>query len=88
MTSKTASLFGNPLSMTKLEFELLSLFLSNQGKTFSRNELIEKCWPNDVYVLDRTVDVNITRLRKKIEPYGKQIKTRIGYGYCFEHEQS
>lgn len=82
--SKTATLAGNDLALTKLEFELLSLLLQHPGKVFGRNDLLERCWPRDVFVLDRTVDVNITRLRKKIGPYGKQIKTRIGYGYCFE----
>ena len=74
------------LALTKLEFELLSFFLRNPDKVFSREELLEQCWPQDVYVLNRTVDVNITRLRKKIGRYGKQIKTRIGYGYCFEEK--
>jgi DNA-binding response OmpR family regulator len=72
------------LSLTKLEYELLSLLLQHSGKVFSREDLLRHCWPQDVLVLDRTVDVNITRLRKKIGRYGKQIKTRVGYGYCFE----
>lgn len=84
LDSKTATLDGEDLSLTKLEFELLSLFLQHPGKVFGRNDLLERCWPKDVYVLDRTVDVNITRLRKKIGRFGKQIKTRVGYGYCFE----
>lgn len=84
LNAKTASLDGKELAITKLEFELLSFFLHNPDKVFSREELLTQCWPQDVYVLDRTVDVNITRLRKKIGRYGKQIKTRIGYGYCFE----
>jgi len=83
LDAKTATLDGKLLTLTKLEFELLSLFLNNQGKVFSREELLDRCWPDDVYVLDRTVDVNITRLRKKIGTYGKHIKTRIGYGYFF-----
>lgn len=83
LDSKTAMLDGEELSLTKLEFELLTLFLQNPGKVFARNDLLDKCWPHDVYVLDRTVDVNITRLRKKIGRYGKCIKTRVGYGYCF-----
>lgn len=82
--AKTAIMDCVEIPLTKLEFELLQLFLMNPGKVFTRNYLLEHCWPNDVYVLDRTVDVNITRLRKKIGRYGKQIKTRIGYGYCFE----
>ncbi len=84
LDAKTATLDGKELSLTKLEFELLALFLQNPGKVFGRNNLLKRCWPQDVYVLDRTVDVNITRLRKKIGIYGKQIKTRVGYGYCFE----
>lgn len=83
--AKTAILDGRVLSLSKLEFEILSLFLQNPNRMFTREELLDKCWPHDVFVLDRTVDVNITRLRKKIGSYGKQIKTRIGYGYCFEH---
>lgn len=82
--SKTVTLDGQNLTLTKLEYELLSLLLQNPGKVFSREDILAHCWPQDVYVLDRTVDVNITRLRKKIGRYGKQIKTRIGYGYCFE----
>lgn len=84
LEAKVATLDGEPLQLTKLELELLILFLRNPGKVFSRVELLERCWPSDTYVLDRTVDVNITRLRKKIGPYGQQIKTRFGYGYCFE----
>lgn len=82
--AKTATLDGQNLSLTKLEYELLSLLLQHPGKVFSREDLLKYCWPQDVLVLDRTVDVNITRLRKKIGRYGKQIKTRVGYGYCFE----
>ena len=82
--AKTATLDGQNLSLTKLEYELLSLLLQYPGKVFSREDLLKYCWPQDVLVLDRTVDVNITRLRKKIGRYGKHIKTRVGYGYCFE----
>lgn len=84
LDSKSATLDGEPLTLTKLEYELLLLFLENPNKVFGRNDLLERCWPQDAYVLDRTVDVNITRLRKKMGVYGKQIKTRVGYGYCFE----
>ncbi|MBQ0045975.1 MAG: response regulator transcription factor [Prevotellaceae bacterium] len=84
LSAKTATLDNNDLQLTKLEFELLSLLLQHPNKVFSREDLLARCWPQEVYVLDRTVDVNITRLRKKIGAYGKQIKTRIGYGYCFE----
>ena len=84
LNAKSATLDGVHLSLTKLEFEILSLLLQHPGKVFSREDLLKYCWPQDVLVLDRTVDVNITRLRKKIGRYGQQIKTRVGYGYCFE----
>ena len=84
LNAKTVTCDGNELEFTKLEFELLSFFLQHPNKVFSREDLLKYCWPQDVLVLDRTVDVNITRLRKKIDHYGKQIKTRVGYGYYFE----
>jgi len=84
LNAKTITLDGEELICTKLEFELLSFFLQHPGKVFSREDLLKYCWPQNVLVLDRTVDVNITRLRKKIGRYGKQIKTRVGYGYYFE----
>ena len=84
LNAKRATLDGEHLSLTKLEYEILSLLLQHPGKVFSREDLLKYCWPQDVLVLDRTVDVNITRLRKKIGRYGQQIKTRVGYGYCFE----
>lgn len=84
LDAKITWLKGEELLLTKLEFELLSLLVQNPGKVFSRDELLHSCWPQDVYVTSRTVDVNITRLRKKLGSYGNQIKTRIGYGYCFD----
>ena len=84
LNAKTVTLDGEELICTKLEFELLSFFLQHPCRVYSREDLLNYCWPQDVVVLDRTVDVNITRLRKKIGRYGKQIKTRVGYGYYFE----
>lgn len=77
---------GTEISLTKKEFEILQLFLQNKGRVFSREDILAKVWQEEVYVLDRTIDVNITRLRKKIGEYGKRIITRLGYGYCFECE--
>ena len=77
---------GEEISLTKKEFEILLLLLQNQGRVFSREDILSKVWHDEVYVLDRTIDVNITRLRKKIGEYGKYIVTRLGYGYCFECE--
>ena len=75
---------GQDVSLTKKEFEILKLLLENRGNVFSREEILSRIWKDEVYVLDRTIDVNMTRLRKKIGPYGKNIVTRLGFGYCFE----
>ena len=84
ITKKKATINGGEISLTKKEFEILSLFLRYKGRVFSREDILNKIWSNETYVLDRTIDVNITRLRKKIGEYGKHIVTRLGYGYCFE----
>lgn len=84
LDKKTVSIEGEDVPFTKTEFELLNLLLSEHGRVFSRQELIERIWPKDVLVLDRTVDVNITRLRKKIGPFAKCIVTRLGFGYYFD----
>ena len=81
---KTVSIDGEEVAFTKTEYELLRLLLEERGRVFSRQELIERVWPKDVLVLDRTVDVNITRLRKKIGRFAKCIVTRLGFGYYFD----
>lgn len=67
MTKKKVSIDGIEVSLTKKEFEILLLLLQNQGRVFSREDILAKVWQEEVYVLDRTIDVNITRLRKKSE---------------------
>ena len=84
LNNKTVSIDGKTVPFTKTEFELLHTLLDEKGRVFSRQELIDRIWPSDVYVLDRTVDVNITRLRKKIGAYSKCIVTRLGFGYFFD----
>ena len=86
ITKKKVSIDGEEVPLTKKEFEILFLLLQNKGRVFSREDILSRIWSDEVYVLDRTIDVNITRLRKKIGPYGKRIVTRLGYGYCFETE--
>lgn len=81
---KTVSIDGEDIPFTKTEFEILRLLLDGRGRVFSRQELIDRIWPRDVLVLDRTVDVNITRLRKKIGRFSKCIVTRLGFGYYFD----
>ena len=83
---KKVTIDDEEVSLTKKEFEILLLLLQNQGRVFSREDILAKVWHEEVYVLDRTIDVNITRLRKKIGNYGKYIVPRLGYGYCFECE--
>ena len=83
---KKVSIDGEEAPLTKKEFEILLLLLQNKGRVFSREDILSRIWSDEVYVLDRTIDVNITRLRKKIGIYGKCIVTRLGYGYCFEAE--
>ena len=86
ISQKKVSIDGEEIPLTKKEFEILLLLLQNAGRVFSREDILSKVWNDEVYVLDRTIDVNITRLRKKIGEYGKNIVTRLGYGYCFECE--
>lgn len=75
---------GADVPLPRKELELLKLLISNPGKVFSREEILERVWSNEVLVLDRTVDVNITRLRRKLGDYGRHIITRSGYGYGFQ----
>lgn len=86
ISQKKVSINDTEISLTKKEFEILLLLLQNKGRVFSREDILARVWQEEVYVLDRTIDVNITRLRKKIGVYGKRIVTRLGYGYCFECE--
>ena len=87
MNGKKALVDGNDAELTKTEFEVLRILVSDIGHVFTRDEILGKVWPDDVVVLGRTVDVNITRLRKKLGKYGNNISTRHGYGYCFEDKQ-
>ena len=84
LDKKTVSIDDEEIPFSKTEFEILALLLREKGRVFSRQELINRIWPRDVMVLDRTVDVNITRVRKKIKDYARHIITRLGYGYFFE----
>ena len=84
LDKKTVAIDGNEIPFTKTEFEILHLLIEERGRGVSRQELIDRIWPRDVLVLDRTVDVNITRLRKKIGPFAKCIVTRLGFGYYFD----
>ncbi len=71
------------VKMTKKEFEILVFLILHRGRICSREEILSKVWKGEVVVLDRTIDVNIRRLRSKIGTYGENIVTRCGYGYGF-----
>lgn len=81
---KKVSIDNKDVNLTKKEFEILQLLLKHQGRVFSREDILNHVWSDETDVSDRAIDVNITRLRKKIGQYGKCIVTRLGYGYCFE----
>ena len=82
-SKKSCTVDGEEVKMPRKEFELLYKLLSKPGKIFSREELLRDIWTDEVVVVDRVIDVNITRIRQKIGRYGKQIVTRSGYGYGF-----
>ena len=75
---------GDEVQLTRKEFDILTLLLSNRGTILSREQIMRQVWSDEVIVLDRTIDVNITRMRKKLRQYGNHIITRTGYGYGFE----
>lgn len=81
---KTVRVEGQEVDFTKTEFGILCTLLEQPGRVFSRHDLIRQIWPMDVIVSDRTVDVNITRLRKKLGPYSDNLVTRLGFGYYFD----
>lgn len=81
---KTVSVDGNDVAFTKTEFGILCELLAHPGHVFSRHDIIRHIWPADVLVTDRTVDVNITRVRKKLGPYAEYLTTRMGFGYYFD----
>jgi DNA-binding response OmpR family regulator len=72
------------IDLTKKEYEILRLLLENQTKVFSRDDILLRVWGDDVIVTERTVDVNITRLRTKLGEYGQCLRNKTGYGYYFE----
>ena len=80
---KTVTVDGEPVAFSKKEFEILNLLASNAGKIFSREDLINELWKDAPYVLDRTVDVHIARIRSKLGDCKVYLTNRSGYGYTF-----
>lgn len=82
--NKSCKIDGKEVTLTRKEFDILVLLLTNRGTILSRDQIMKRVWSDEVVVLDRTIDVNITRMRKKLGKYGSHIITRTGYGYGFE----
>lgn len=80
---KRCTVDGEEVKLARKEFELLAYLISHRGKICSREQILSRVWSDEVVVLDRTIDVNITRLRSKIGNYGSYIITRSGFGYGF-----
>lgn len=82
--SKLCMVDGEEVKLPRKEFEILCLLMANPGRVFSREEFLRRIWPEDIVVVERVVDVNITRLRSKLGRYGRLIVTRSGYGYGWQ----
>ena len=80
---KRCTIDGEEVKLARKEFELLVYLVSHRGKILSREQILSHVWSDEVVVLDRTIDVNITRVRSKIGAYGSYIVTRSGFGYGF-----
>lgn len=84
--ARRAYVTGVDISLTKKEFEVLFMLMKRPGRVYSREEILANVWPDDVNVLERSIDVNMARLRKKLGEYANNIVSRSGYGYCFVNE--
>lgn len=78
---KTASANGQALDLSRKEYEILELLVSNKGQCFSRADIISRLWKDAPYVLERTVDVHIARLRSKLGDERNIIQNKSGFGY-------
>ncbi len=84
LETKRLILGDKKIDLTRKEYEIISLLAKTPGRIFSREEILRRIWESDVIVTDRTVDVNMTRLRRKMEEYGSYIRNKPGFGYYFE----
>jgi two-component system, OmpR family, alkaline phosphatase synthesis response regulator PhoP len=84
MERKKLFIEGAKVELTQHEFHILQFLMQNHGKVFSRSQILDFAWDDNISVNDRTVDVHITRLRKKLGEHGRYIISRPGHGYCFE----
>lgn len=81
---RSVSIDNDPVALTPTEYELLKMLLGHRGQVFSRQQLLNSVWPQNVIVTARTVDVNIARLRKKLGRYAACLVSRTGFGYTFK----
>lgn len=88
LETKQVFVNGEPIDLTKKELEILILLARDPSKVFSREEILDRVWRDDVFVLERTIDVHITRIRKKLRGSGVKIINRSGFGYCLVEEEA
>lgn len=81
---KVVNVNGENVRLSPKEFGILNMLARNAGRVFSREEILAEVWHGESYVLERTVDVHIARIRRKLGEDGSRITNRQGYGYCFE----
>jgi len=84
LETKRLIIGSKKIELTRKEYEIISLLATTPGRIFSREEILRRIWESDVIVTDRTVDVNMTRIRRKMEEYGTYIRNKPGFGYYFE----
>ncbi len=83
---KEVSVDGNTIELTKKEYQILLMLVKSSGRYITREEILDSIW-SDTLVTDRTVDVHITRLRKRLGSFGSRIKSRTGYGYYIDEKR-
>lgn len=88
LDTKQVFVNGEPIDLTKKELEILILLARDPSKVFSREEILDRVWREDVFVMERTIDVHITRIRKKLRGSGVKIINRSGFGYCLVEEEA
>ena len=88
LDTKQVFVNGEPIDLTKKELEILILLARDPSKVFSREEILDRVWREDVFVMERTIDVHITRIRKKLRGSGIKIINRSGFGYCLVQEEA
>ena len=84
---KEVKVDGKTIELTKKEYQILLLLVKSSGRFITREEILDSIW-SDTLVTERTVDVHITRLRKRLGSFGSRIKSRTGYGYYIEDKKS